>query len=161
MGIQNQKGSSLVEVMVALFVLAIGLLGVLAMQSKSMQYNQSAHVYSQAVYLANDMAERMRSNVDGIVNYAGAIPTAGVDKDCDAEPCEAAALAEWDKYMWNVNVEKFLPGGDALIEQVPAAGPVPAHYRVSVKFDDSRSDGKENGVDGYSGIKSYSLIVEI
>lgn len=161
MGIQNQNGSSLVEVMVALFVLAIGLLGVLAMQSKSMQYNQSAHVYSQAVYLANDMAERMRSNVAGIANYASAIPTAEPGTDCNSAPCAAAALAEWDKYNWNANVEKFLPGGDALIEQLPADPPVPAHYRVSVKFDDSRSDGKQNGVDGYSGIKSYSLIVEI
>lgn len=161
MGIQNQNGSSLVEVMVALFVLAIGLLGVLAMQSKSMQYNQSAHVYSQAVYLANDMAERMRSNVAGIANYASAIPTGEPGTDCNLAPCEAAALAEWDKYRWSANVEKFLPGGDALIEQLPAAGAVPLHYRVSVKFDDSRSDGKENGVDGYSGIKSYSLIVEI
>lgn len=159
MGIQNQKGSSLVEVMVALFVLAIGLLGVLAMQSKSMQYNQSAHVYSQAVYLANDMAERIRSNIKNTISYSGTIPETAPTIDCSVTPCDAAGLAAWDKFVWNENVKKALPSGKG--EITPSTGVTPAHLKVTVSFDDSRSDGKLPGETGYGGAKTYSLVVEI
>jgi type IV pilus assembly protein PilV len=159
MGIQNQKGSSLVEVMVALFVLAIGLLGVLAMQSKSMQYNQSAHVYSQAVYLANDMAERIRSNINNTISYIGSIPAAAPTTNCSAIACNAADLAAWDKYVWNENVKKALPSGKG--EIVSSTGVTPAHLKVTVSFDDSRSEGKLPGDAGYAGAKAYSLVVEI
>jgi type IV pilus assembly protein PilV len=161
MGIQTQKGSSLVEVMVALFVLAIGLLGVLAMQSKSMQYNQSAYVYSQAVYLANDMAERIRNNINNPASYIGTPSDTVPGTICSDNPCDAAALALWDKYIWNKNVKKSLPLGQGNIETVAAAGVVPAHLRVTVTFDDSRSEGKIPGEAGYAGTKTYTLVVEI
>ena len=64
-----QSGSSLIEVVVALFVLAIGMLGVLSMQVKSMQFNQSAYYYSQAVYLANEILENMRSSPSNANTY--------------------------------------------------------------------------------------------
>lgn len=169
MGIHNQRGSSLVEVrgsslvevMVALFVLAIGLLGVLAMQSKSMQYNQSAHFYSQAVYLANDMAERIRGNIGSAISYIGTPPTAAPATVCNTNACDAAALALWDKYIWNENVKKSLPFGQGNIESVAAAGTVPAHLKVTVTFDDSRAEEKEPGEAGFAGTKTYTLVVEI
>jgi type IV pilus assembly protein PilV len=161
MGIQNQRGSSLVEVMVALFVLAIGLLGVLAMQSKSMQYNQSAHVYSQAVYLANDMAERIRNNIAVSASYSSAPLDTAPATDCSSDDCDAVALAQWDKYTWNQNVKEFLPFGKGNIETVAAAGGVPAHLKVTVTFDDGRLEGKAPGEEGYEGNKAYTLVVEI
>ena len=56
-----QRGSSLLEVMIALFVLAIGLLGTLAMQATSVKYNQNSYAFSQAINLANDVVERIRA----------------------------------------------------------------------------------------------------
>lgn len=47
--------------MVSLFVLAIGLLGTLAMQTKSVQHNQNSYSFSQALVLANDLSERLRT----------------------------------------------------------------------------------------------------
>jgi len=61
-GSNAQTGSSLIEVLISLTVLAFGILGVLGMQAKSVQFNQSAGVYSHAVHLAGDIAERIRSN---------------------------------------------------------------------------------------------------
>jgi type IV pilus assembly protein PilV len=146
----KQTGSSLVEVMVALFVLAIGLLGILAMQSKSMQYNQSAHVYSQAVYLANDIAERIRLN-----------PTAsylvGVDQnvtattDCVENACPAEALAQWDLQEWKAAVDRALPSGKAEIEADSGGAPA---VTIKVSFDDSRSEGS-----GAEVRKTYALVV--
>lgn len=45
----------------SLFVLAIGLLGTLAMQTKSIQHNQNSYSFSQALVLANDLSERLRT----------------------------------------------------------------------------------------------------
>ena len=158
MRMQRQSGSSLVEVMVALFVLAIGLLGILAMQSKSMQFNQSAHVYSQAVYLANDIAERIRMNPAQALAYEGdANIYDGVQQDpsaaCIDASCDAASLAAWDKIQWNNLVGRILPAGNAVIDVV-TGGAVPDHVKVEVSFDDSRSEGSETATR-----KTYALVV--
>lgn len=47
--------------MVSLFVLAIGLLGTLAMQTKSVQHNQNSYSFSQALVLSTDLSERLRT----------------------------------------------------------------------------------------------------
>lgn len=145
----KETGSSLVEVMVALFVLAIGLLGILAMQSKSMQYNQSAHVYSQAVYLANDIAERIRMNPTAsyIVGEDEEV-TAGTD--CGSNECPSAALAQWDVQEWKAAVARALPSGQAEIAAVTGATAV----KIEVSFDDSRSEGSETELR-----KTYALVV--
>jgi type IV pilus assembly protein PilV len=155
MGSKRQQGSSLIEVMVALFVLAIGLLGVLAMQSKSMQFNQSAHTYSQAVYLANDMAERIRTNVTSAASYTGNAP-GNAPKDCAASECTSAELAAWDLFRWNQNVAKYLPAGEGSIAEVAANEETntPAFLRITVEFDDRR-------VSGDTGLQTYTLALEI
>lgn len=146
----QQAGSSLVEVMVALFVLAIGLLGILAMQSKSMQFNQSAHVYSQAVYLANDIAERIRMNPGQASAYAGdydGVPQTS-STTCTAGGCDGAALVTWDKTEWNNLIHKTLPAGKAEISLDGEA------VKIEVSFDDSRSEGS-----GTETRKTYALVV--
>lgn len=152
---KTQQGSSLIEVMVALFVLAIGLLGVLAMQSKSMQFNQSAHMYSQAVYLANDMAERIRTNFVSAESYTGNISDSA-PKDCSAKVCDSTELAAWDLFRWNQNVAKYLPAGVGTIAQVAADEDTktPAFLRITVAFDDRR-------VSGDTGLQTYTLALEI
>jgi type IV pilus modification protein PilV len=157
----KQTGSSLVEVMVALFVLAIGLLGILALQSKSMQYNQSAHIYSQAIYLANDIAERIRSNPTVASEYliaADAEVPEGVD--CTTSGCSPSDLAKWDKIKLHDNVTAALPAGAVVITQPdPAAARL---FRIEISFDDSRSEGiARTSEEDTTGQKTYALMVEI
>jgi type IV pilus assembly protein PilV len=59
-----QAGVSLIEVLVALFVLAFGMLGIAGMQTMAMKANQSAFERNAAVIAAYSMADRMRSNQD-------------------------------------------------------------------------------------------------
>ncbi len=56
----KQKGISLIEVLVALVVLAFGVLGIAGLQGYSMKYNYSAYLRSQASYLASDIMDVMR-----------------------------------------------------------------------------------------------------
>jgi len=162
----KQTGSSLVEVMVALFVLAIGLLGILALQSKSMQYNQSAHIYSQAIYLANDIAERLRGNAGAATSYSDAVtatPTSA-PTNCETSSCAPQDIVNWDKWVWSQNVKNFLPAGDVSISSIAFPDPTGTRnfLHIQVSFDDSRSEGKEAGADSeYDGRKSYALMVEI
>jgi len=66
----GHRGFSLIEVMVAVFVLSIGLLGMAALMATSLRNNQSADFRSQAVNLAHDQLEMLRSNVPNIPRYA-------------------------------------------------------------------------------------------
>ncbi len=73
-----QHGSSLIETMVSLFVLAIGLLGTLALQTKSVQHNQNSYSYTQSIVLAVDLTERLRtaSNIDNVKeNWQTSLPS--------------------------------------------------------------------------------------
>lgn len=78
--VKSQNGSSLIEVMVALFVLAIGMLGVLAMQTRAIQMNQNSAQYSQATTLAADIYEAMLTSPSSpgsyTINFDDAIPAA-------------------------------------------------------------------------------------
>ena len=60
----NQKGFTLLEVLIAVLVLAIGLLGLAGLQATSLRVNQSASMRSQATNLAYDIADRIRANRD-------------------------------------------------------------------------------------------------
>jgi type IV pilus assembly protein PilV len=59
---QTQRGVALLEVLIAFFVLSIGLLGLAGMQMKALQFNQASFQRSQAMISAYDMLDRMRLN---------------------------------------------------------------------------------------------------
>lgn len=58
----RQSGFSLLEVMIAVMILAIGLLGMAAMQALALSSNQEAQFRVQALAIAEDLASRMRAN---------------------------------------------------------------------------------------------------
>jgi type IV pilus assembly protein PilV len=59
---KTQRGVALLEVLIAFFVLSIGLLGLAGMQMKALQFNQASFQRSQAMISAYDMLDRMRLN---------------------------------------------------------------------------------------------------
>jgi len=67
------RGFTLIEVLVALLIVAIGVLGITALQFKGMQYNQDASFRTQVSVLAYDLAERMRMNAGNAADYADAL----------------------------------------------------------------------------------------
>lgn len=60
----GQQGTTLIEVLVALLVLAIGLLGAAALQLNALKYTDSSRASSQASFIAYDMMDRIRANPD-------------------------------------------------------------------------------------------------
>lgn len=158
----DQLGASLIEVMVALFVLAIGLLGMLALQTKSMQFNQAAYSYSQAVFLASDLAERIRTNPIGAEDYIVADDATIPEFSCSAidSNCSAEEIVAHDLFHWKENIDETLPLGEGAVESVSLDGR--DFLRITVSFDDSRSvvTAPENNAD-IAARKSYILMMEI
>jgi type IV pilus assembly protein PilV len=153
----QEVGSSLIEVVVALFVLAIGMLGVLSMQVKSMQFNQSAYYYTQAVYLANQVLENMRSSPDlanaYLIGLNESAPTASKNCSAAGETCSATELRNYNLKTWRDNVQATLVSGKSSVERVGD------FYAITVQFDDTRSSPDKDG--DTPELAEYVLMTEI
>lgn len=104
----REKGLSLIEVLVTLFVTSVGLLGIAAMQAKSLQFNHAAYLRSQANILAYDMADRMRLNRDSarVGQY---------NLSLSAGKPTASGTAATDQNQWLTLIESVLPSGDGSV----------------------------------------------
>ncbi len=123
----KQSGFTLLEVLIALLILSIGLLGLAALQTVGMRSNQMAVMRTQVSHIGYDITDRMRANPVGVTNgdYVIAVtdsnPTSLPDPLCDARipgtdaPCNTAEMAIFDLNQWLTAVEEGLPGGDAEI----------------------------------------------
>lgn len=103
--LHNQSGFSLLEVLIALLVLAVGLLGLAALQNMGLRLNHQSYERTQATILIYDMIDRMRANPAGVVagDYlqamTGTPPTAS--QNCESSACvTSAAMAAYDKNRW-------------------------------------------------------------
>lgn len=127
---KTHHGVGLIEVMVALFVLSVGLLGVAGLQTQGIRAGQAATFRNVAVFKANEIMERIRANSAGVVNYAVDLGGTGTDKGCDdynggtASECNAADMAGHDVKRWKDSLDVSFPeNGDASIVVVGAAAP--------------------------------------
>jgi len=67
--LSNSKGFTLIEALIAVVILAIGLLGIAGLQATNLKNNQSAYNRSQATLLAYDMADRIRANSSEAISF--------------------------------------------------------------------------------------------
>ncbi|MDD2661844.1 MAG: type IV pilus modification protein PilV [Methylococcales bacterium] len=144
---KRHRGFTLIEILIAMLVLAIGLLGLAGLQATGLKNNQSAYNRSQATQLAYDLADRMRANVAGVATYTAILPSAATAKaNClTTTGCIAADMAENDLFEWNSAISNVLPSGSGTI--CLGAGCTPAAaanvFKVTITWDDDR-DGDNN-----------------
>jgi len=109
-------GFTLIEVLVALLVLSIGLLGLAALQSTTLQFNQSAYLRSQATNLAYDVIDRMRANrqaaLDGAYDGDFVLPAPACNTVLPAD----ASVAQLDVAAWRNALACTLPAGTGFID---------------------------------------------
>ena len=119
----DQSGFSLIEVLVAIIVLSVGMLGAVGMQSAALRSNKEAKNQSAAVTFARELGERMRGN------HTVAIKTASADNpflfdttlsstssvatftvNCFTTGCPIPKdVATWDVAEWQGRVQAVLP----------------------------------------------------
>ena len=137
--IHKQQGASLIEVMVALLVLAIGTLGVLSMQVNSVKLNQNAYLYSQAANIANDIYEAM---VITPAEFRSMYTLEGVASDsaCNPECSSPSEIVAWYMYNWEQNIGNVLPEGTFDIQETSNDN----EYAISVTFSQRALDNPED-----------------
>jgi type IV pilus assembly protein PilV len=112
----RMKGFSLLEVMIAVLVFSLGLLGVGGLMVLSVRTNHSAFLRTQASFLAQSMADRIRTNVGWTLSYNGTYDatTAG-SGDCTGGICSPESLVQRDKEIWSRQLTDMLPNASAQI----------------------------------------------
>ena len=142
----HSGGFSLLEVLIALVILSVGLLGIAAMLSTTVKSNDSAYMRSQATILAYNIIDRMRANPIGAANgdYDIAIgtPAPGSATVCTGggAGCDSAVLADYDLTQWKqtlASTSNGLPDGDGSITITPVGGV--NLVTVTVQWNDSRA----------------------
>jgi type IV pilus assembly protein PilV len=125
----HNKGFSLIEVLIAIFVLALGIIGAAGLQLTAIRTSQQSSFQTIGVQLVNELADQMRSNdvlmklPDNAnpflqINYQSATDaTPTVAKLCytSAANCTTSDMANADIYEWLIRVKNSLPGGRVLV----------------------------------------------
>lgn len=123
---RRQQGVSLIEVLVAILVIALGILTMLAMQINSTKLTKTSEMRAMGALLVSDLADRMRANRTGFEagNYAFTETTEAptLEKECtsDTANCTPAEMAAQDRFDWLTNIRDSLPTGTARISGVDA-----------------------------------------
>jgi type IV pilus assembly protein PilV len=116
---KTQTGFTLLEILVAIVVLSLGLLGLAGLQAATLRNNQIAYYRAIAIQQTYDMADRIRANQAGAAAAVGAYnnlnTTIPADPDCVANTCTAAQMAVADHSQWNNNNARMLPGGTGTV----------------------------------------------
>ncbi|MET0846554.1 MAG: type IV pilus modification protein PilV [Pseudomonas sp.] len=122
-----QEGMTLIEVLVALVILTVGLLGAAAIQLNALKYTDSSRMTSQASFIAYDMMDRIRANSGA--DYTGTPPTAG----------NLNVARDQDLYDFTANIVNF--GGATATGTVTLSQRV---YTITITWDDSRAANTAN-----------------
>ena len=135
-------GFTLLEVLIALVVLSIGLLGIAALQGVGLRSSQGAYLTSQASLLAYDIADRIRANPQSVAAYNGFVT------NCP-ETMPATPLLDADLAEWSCAVEELLTNGTGGISGfetvVPNIGTITT-YTINLEWADLQMlDGDDDG----------------
>jgi len=118
----KQNGMTLVEVLVALVILGVGLLGAAAFQLNALKHTDSARMTSQASFIAYDLMDRIRANA--AADYTVAPPASG----------NPDVTRDQDLFDFNANIVSSLgasaTGSVAVNQKV---------YTITITWDDSRA----------------------
>jgi type IV pilus assembly protein PilV len=114
------RGFTLLEVMIALVIFSLGLLGMAGLMVVSMRTNNSAYLRTQASFLAQSMSDRMRANTGKIDDYNGDYDstTANETYTCSGPggACGPDDLVARDAAIWSKQMIDSLPNPTAHIE---------------------------------------------
>lgn len=145
----KQSGFTLLEVLVAMLVLSIGLLGLAGLMAASMRNNESAYHSTQATWLAYDILDRIRANRTGAQAGAYNGATLGSPAACSTAAATGSIAAQ-DIGNWKNALACALPAGDGEIA-VTTTGANQDRIRVTVQWNDSRAT---------SGSAAQQIVVE-
>ena len=164
--INSSRGFTLLEVMIAMVIFSVGVLGLAGIQGISIQNNNTAYMRTIAMQQAYNMSDIIRTNTDnnGNLNTAfsnvsstlGTAPTPACIGDTSTT-CTTAEMAAYTIYLWKFHLSEALPSG---IGSVNLNGTL---YEVTVMWDEERTGATGTSCSGNSAtdLKCYKIQIEI
>ncbi len=146
--IHSQSGFTLIEVLVSI-IMAVGMLGLAALQLTTMKANHGALHKTQATFLAYDIVDRLRANRN-----------AAITEDYDilltaSKPSAGSTLPTIDINDWMTSIENLLPNGDGAID-CTATG----NCTVIISWDIER-EGEVTSTGTAITTRTYSFVASI
>ncbi len=137
------RGASLIEALITLLIMSVGLLGMAALQFIGTKETASALRQSRAIWLARDMADRMRANPSRVEagDYDGidtstlptSPPTCGTGNTCTPQQ-----IVTYDINQWGLLLRE-LPGGTGMAGGIGTVTETPANsgrFAIRLMWDD-------------------------
>ncbi len=134
---RRQLGTSMVEIVITIFIISFGLLGLGALQINAMKFQKTASQRSEATQSAYDLSERIRANGKGVIAssyeyttaYATTIKKRPAIPECARTKCTSDELANIDLAQWLRNLSDRLHGGAGYVFRNSSGG-----YDVTVMW---------------------------
>lgn len=159
--VPRPRGFTLLEALIAIVVFSIGLLGLAGLMVVSVKTNHSAYLRTQATFIAQSMADRMRANSMGVwaKSYdSSGYPTSDTEVCPVGTACGYLNLAKHDKYAFSTQLKTLLPNASATIACTPTAGAVTPNIlanppyngtcSMQITWDEARLDKDSSDVTG-------------
>ncbi len=168
-GRKQNRGMTLLEVMIAVVILAFGVLGLAGMQAQSMAMNQSAYYRSIATDLGNDLSDRIRAMRTPFRVTSGATVTPGKPPDfskcvynasipdtptCanqDADRATYQTLVNSEMTEWVGGLRAQLPNASYTLAQVASTSTDYFRYTLTITWLDNRRDNTDT---------SFTVVIE-
>jgi type IV pilus assembly protein PilV len=134
-------GVSMAEALVAVVIISVGMLGIAGMYLASLQAGRSANLRMQAMNLTTDLADRIRANRGGLVNYKVAANGTGTSHACETASCTPKDIAENDLYVWKQAISASLPANaNGRVTFTDNVAPAPDSYAIVITWREPNSD---------------------
>jgi type IV pilus assembly protein PilV len=141
-----QSGFTLIEALVAAFILAVGIIGIVSLLSLSKVSQHESIQRTRAVVLADDILERIRRNPAGmsVYNIGLSAPLGDASRgtepvpNCQSGTCASDELARYDLWAW----ERLLDGTSAIVTDSGASTVGVRNVRACIDF--TADDGRQN-----------------
>lgn len=164
--LSTHKGFTLLEVMIAMVIFSIGLLGLASLQAISMQNEHASYSRSQAILLAYEMADRITVTPSGSVSYVIAANTTTVagysgSAMCTANNCTTTDMVKYDLGLWKASIASLLVSGKGSIARDVTLGVVT--HTITVHWDEDRTGvtGLNCPVTGAGDLRCFQLVVRL
>jgi len=135
----EQRGVTLIEVLVSILVLSVGLLGMMGLQAGAMRFEHGAWVRAAVSAAVSDFSDGIRmlpnaapTDIESVRTYAAELAATAdsdyfeADKDCDSAICTPAEFASFQRVSWRRGINANFPGGVGFIQEFHQTTPVGA-----------------------------------
>lgn len=156
----HTHGFTLLEVMVAMLIFSIGLLGLAGLHVAGLSNNKTADLRGLAVIMTYDMAERIRANNSGASGDYDAVGTTaatapGTNCVLSTGCTNPDDIADWDIFEWKTTLASAMPSGIGTVTRANSTSP----FVITVMWDEARTgvNGTACSGDPSVDLKCYTM----